>query len=199
MSRPATSFHRLSAVSSIGRSTPRYHSSPLGEREHSSVLERLQWWKLGMKLAVFAAFSSLHTTLHTCGRSRDGSSHLEALLACRSVDNFCDRRLSILARHGSSLGLFLLLSRSRETHLPAQRAPAEAQARISCAHGDACRPRNSQAPPRQGPEAPFRVTACATPEPPVSLARLRRRLPAGPLDLDAVPRPLLVRAWRGAR
>src|SRR5256885_4659765 len=51
---------------------------------------------------------------------------------------------------------FLLL-RSRETDLPAQRAPAEAQARLSCAHGDACGPRDSEAPPRQGPEASLRV------------------------------------------
>src|SRR5688500_14817193 len=43
LSRPATSFHRLSAVSSIGRSTPPYHSSPpRGRREHSSVFRHLQ-------------------------------------------------------------------------------------------------------------------------------------------------------------
>src|SRR5947199_3580631 len=43
LSRPATSFHRLSAVSSIGRFTPPYHSSPAqGSGEHSSVPEHLQ-------------------------------------------------------------------------------------------------------------------------------------------------------------
>src|SRR5919201_286318 len=43
LSRPATSFHRLSAVSSIWRSTPPYHSSPgRGSGEHTNVPEPRQ-------------------------------------------------------------------------------------------------------------------------------------------------------------
>jgi ribonuclease P protein component len=57
---------------------------------------------------------------------------------------------------GPSLGQFFSL-RPRETDLPAQRAPAQAQARIPCSHGHACGSRDSQEPPRQGPEASFRV------------------------------------------
>jgi ribonuclease P protein component len=44
-----------------------------------------------------------------------------------------------------------------ETDLSAKRAQAEAQARFSCADGDACRPPDSQAPPHEGPQAPFGV------------------------------------------
>src|SRR5512132_4184657 len=52
LSRPATSFHRLSAVSSIQRSTPWYHSSPArGSGEHSSVLEHLQWVETGDEIS----------------------------------------------------------------------------------------------------------------------------------------------------
>src|SRR6266550_2512247 len=107
LSRPATSFHRLSAVSSIGRSTPRYHSSPArGSGEHSSVLERLQWWKLGMKSLRFAAcFLTPHTSPHLWIKS-DSWSHLEALRTAPGVDNSVYQRSSILARHGSSLEHF---------------------------------------------------------------------------------------------
>ena len=45
----------------------------------------------------------------------------------------------------------------RETHLPAERSPPEAQARLSRAHVDARRPRDPQAPARQGPQAPLRL------------------------------------------
>ena len=53
-------------------------------------------------------------------------------------------------------GTFLPL-RPRETHLPAQCSTAEAQARLSCAHGDARGPRDPEAPSRAGPEASLRI------------------------------------------
>ena len=53
-------------------------------------------------------------------------------------------------------GTFLPL-RPRETDLPAQRTQAEAQARVSCAHGYACGSRDSEASTREGPEASLRV------------------------------------------
>src|SRR6266480_6264084 len=107
LSRPATSLHRLSAVSSIGRSTPLYHSSPArGRGEHSSVIHRLQWWKLGMKSAGFAAlFLTPHVSPHLWIKS-DSWSHLEALRTRTTVDNSVYRRSARLARHGSSLGHF---------------------------------------------------------------------------------------------
>ena len=86
----------------------------------------------------------------------------------------------------------------REAHLSAQRAQPEAQARLPRAHVDARRPRDPQAPPREGPQAPLglrRSRRCrAAPEPPLPLAGLRRRLPPGPLGVDALPRRSLVRA-----
>jgi ribonuclease P protein component len=96
-----------------------------------------------------------------------------------TVDNSVYQRSSILARHGPSSGHFLPL-RPRETDLPAQRAPAEAQARFSCAHGDACGSRDSEAPPRQGPEASFRVKQAP-------LVQRRNRLSRS-RDFDAVYR-----------
>jgi ribonuclease P protein component len=44
-----------------------------------------------------------------------------------------------------------------ETDLSAKRAQAEAQARFPRADGDACRPPDSEAPPHEGPQAPFGV------------------------------------------
>jgi len=44
---------------------------------------------------------------------------------------------------------------SHEAHLSAERSPAEAQARLPRADGDPRRPRDPQAPPREGPRAPF--------------------------------------------
>src|SRR5438445_11216044 len=52
--------------------------------------------------------------------------------------------------------------------------------------------------PRAGSVFP-RKRANAAPASPVSVAALRRRLPAGALDLDPVPRALLVRPGRRAR
>src|SRR6266540_6032812 len=62
LSRPATSFHKLSAVSSIGRSTPPYHSSPPGgSGEHSSVSQPLQRVETGDEIPSFCR-DFLHST-----------------------------------------------------------------------------------------------------------------------------------------
>src|ERR1051325_3664097 len=44
-----------------------------------------------------------------------------------------------------------------ETHLPAERTQAEAEARFPRPHVDACRPSHPQASPREGAQAPVRV------------------------------------------
>jgi ribonuclease P protein component len=54
---------------------------------------------------------------------------------------------------------FSPLSERREADLPAKRAPAEAPARLSRAHGDACRPRDPEAPPLEGSRAALRVAS----------------------------------------
>src|SRR6266498_1730531 len=66
LSRPATSFHRLSAVSSIGRSTPRYHSSPArGSGEHSSVSQALQRVETGEEILRICRHFRDSTSLST--------------------------------------------------------------------------------------------------------------------------------------
>jgi ribonuclease P protein component len=55
--------------------------------------------------------------------------------------------------------LFSPLSERREADLPAKRTPAEASARLSCAHVDARRSGDPEAPPLEGPRAAFRVAA----------------------------------------
>src|SRR2546430_9527121 len=80
LSRPATSFHRLSAVSSIGRFTPPYHSSPAqGAASIAASPSTHNGWKLGMKWCRFAGLSlTPHHSPHLWTK-RYGSSHLEAL------------------------------------------------------------------------------------------------------------------------
>ena len=97
---------------------------------------------------------------------------------------------------GDTPAPFLLFGRD-ETDLSAERTQAEAQARLPRADVDARRSHDPQAPPRQGPQAPLGVTPVQRAEPPLPLSRLRRRLPAGPVRLDALPDALLVPA-RGA-
>src|SRR5919107_5790801 len=70
LSRPATSFHRLSAVSSIGRSTPRVPLlSASGERRaYQRVRAPTTRGNWGRKAPDLQGFPLLHTALHTCGR-----------------------------------------------------------------------------------------------------------------------------------
>src|SRR5512133_2754445 len=66
LSRPATSFHRVSAVSSIGRSTPPYHSSPpRGSGEHTSVSADLQCVETGEEIHRFCRDFPYSTRLST--------------------------------------------------------------------------------------------------------------------------------------
>jgi ribonuclease P protein component len=53
--------------------------------------------------------------------------------------------------------IFLPFCKPREADLPAKRAPAEAQARLSRAHVDAGRTPDPEAAPREGPQAPVGV------------------------------------------
>src|SRR4051794_13165166 len=83
LSRPATSFHRLSAVSSIGRFTPPYHSSPAqGSGEHSSVPEHLQRVETGDEMVpicrAFLDSTPLSTAVDEALRfvTFGGTSHL---------------------------------------------------------------------------------------------------------------------------
>ena len=168
-SRPETSSHRLSAVSSIWCSTPgaRLLHSRRRSGDHSSVRARAQQRGLRSENgAICRDFRHSHTTLHRCGKTVGRRSPTVPVCglftaACGPVDNRSRDAVSILpARAVRSVSLSagsLLL----EAHLPAKRAPPEAQARLPCAHVDARRPRDPQAPPRQGPQAPVGLTAAS--------------------------------------
>ncbi len=109
-------------------------------------------------------FCSLHTPLHRCGK-RDRRTGSSPRLSQRlfAVPPGCGQRRAGAARlywppRLARRALVLSSLSPRETDLPAQRAPAEAQARLPCAHVDACRPRDPEAPPRQGPQAALRLS-----------------------------------------
>src|SRR6476469_7824423 len=67
---------------------------------------------------------------------------------------------AILAVGRPSAGSFLLFGR-HETDLPAERSQAQAEARIPLAHVDARRTHDSQAAPREGPQASVSLTRCS--------------------------------------
>jgi ribonuclease P protein component len=70
--------------------------------------------------------------------------------------------LSILAFRGLQAAVFLFeKAYLSEADLPAQRAPAEAEARFPCPHVQPRRPHDPEAPPGEGPEAALRLTATA--------------------------------------
>ena len=158
------------------------------------------------KTALFAGKSSLHTTLHSCGKLVGETPLFGAVRSPPRVSLWTSRwtaaALAILAGRRPRTGGSSSLLRLDEAHLSAQRPPPQAQARLSRAHVDARRPRDPQAAPRQGAARASRRelrlrSAREAREPPVPLAGLRRRLPPRPLGLVALPRPLLVSA-RGA-
>ena len=67
-----------------------------------------------------------------------------------------------------------------ETYVPAQRSSPQAQARLSCPHVDARRTDDPEAPPRQGAQAPLRLSAGPAVERRYRLSRSK--------DFDAVYR-----------
>jgi ribonuclease P protein component len=102
----------------------------------------------------------LHTTLHRCGKTAFGRSprclSARLLHPVEGVDNPVRNDASILISRRASSPAFHSFE-GNETDLSAKRAQAEAEARLPCADGDACRPPDSQASPHEGPQAPFGV------------------------------------------
>jgi ribonuclease P protein component len=83
------------------------------------------------------------------------------LCASKSVDS----RLSALVYTGSAppeIRAVLLPSFEYETDLPAKRAQAEAEARLPRPDVHPRRPRDPQAPPREGPQAPLGLSSLDT-------------------------------------
>ena len=100
-----------------------------------------------------------------------------------AVDNRAPRGLVYTPRSAAPArcghGLTRRTSLHREAHVPAERPPPQAQARVPRAHVDARRPGDPQAPPRQGAEAPLGLT---------SRAVERRQRLSRSRDFDAVYR-----------
>jgi ribonuclease P protein component len=78
-----------------------------------------------------------------------------------AVDKPVDGRRLYCAARSPRFGGFSIFRPSffpHEAHLSAERSPPEAQARLPGSHVDPGRPRDPQAPPREGPRAPLRVS-----------------------------------------
>jgi ribonuclease P protein component len=110
-----------------------------------------------MKKGGFAGLSAIpHGSPHLW-TNRVHSSHFVVLPVPFPVDNSVYEGSSILAPRPAPLwGIFFSL-RPREADLPAQRAQAEASARLPCANVHARGPGDSEAAAREGPEAAVRL------------------------------------------
>ena len=116
------------------------------------------------KPAICRGLDSIHTPLHRCGKP--GGSGLDrprfqAFSDPDVVDNRPPRALVYTAsppcrgRRVFPPSTYLF---AHETHLPAERTQAQAQARLPRTHGDPRRPGDPQAPPSEGPQASFGVS-----------------------------------------
>src|SRR5215204_1018839 len=167
--RAETSSHRPSASNSIGCSTGAATPFPRGSVGDTTNPEprasmRIFRRRANRKTLVLQGKTALHTGLHSCGKRR------ETVAAPRRFHGFCHRaglwtteaphRASILARGRRIAGFFSFFS-THEADLPAERAPAEAEAWLPRPHVDACRARDPEAPPGQGAQAPLGVSGAA--------------------------------------
>ena len=72
------------------------------------------------------------------------------------------QRLAILAPRRPRIGRFFFPHSTYEADLPAQRAQAEASPRLPCPDVHPSRPRDPQAAPREGSQAPLGLTPLGT-------------------------------------
>src|SRR5437660_2568565 len=150
LSRPATSPHRLSAVSSISCSTCRPVLFRLAKRRERRAYQPAKTLQMASLCRCLPEVHGPSTAVESGGGNSPFRLHCEEL-ACGQVGG---RFLSILAaRRSPEKGRFP----PHEAHLPAQRSPPQAQARLSDAHVLPRGPADPQATPRQGPRAPLRV------------------------------------------
>src|SRR5919204_2040629 len=199
-SRLETSCQTPSAVSSIGRFTPRAHSLSRVEkkREHSNAERSPQCpfggYAASQKSAIcrdFRAFPHHSPQLWTRVSSDDVP---DPFAACRSrspvrnlgawpVDKVTRGTSSILACEPPARRRFFLPSSPREADLPAQRSASEAQARLPCSHVDAGRAGDSETAAGARAQTPLRVAGRRVSTPVERRHRLSRSK-----DFDAVYR-----------
>jgi hypothetical protein len=176
-SRPATSFHNDPEVSSLVCSTPGCPAPRLDD----SVFEHTTGQKAEQRLENHIASLEKSTDLQGLSKkSRGYSTGVESVGCPRRqrartcpvagsfaqavpnrtpVDNFFRDPLRPVVYTPRPRGRQdSIASFSHETHLPAQCAPAEAQARLSSPDVDASRPGDPQASPRAGPQATLRLS-----------------------------------------
>ena len=175
LSRPATSVQRLSAVSSIGCSTrpAPAPSSTTASAEHSNVHRAVQWPLLGTgarsetgDLQGFPPLPHHSPQVWKEGLER-GTGRAENTLCARPfsvpvlhsrpVENSCEKPC-LYWLSAARPAAFFLLRRPREADLPAQRSPAETQARLPRPNVDPGGAPDSQAASSQGPETALRLT-----------------------------------------
>src|SRR5438067_4704596 len=189
LSRPATSDHRLCAVSSTWRLTrrvPLLHS-PRGGRAYqcapgqdNEVTQR--------KSPLFAGFSPNPQPDPQLWRNRCSIGTTCAAttgVSRRAVWTTVRGRASSILAASAWPPTDLARSLTREADLSAERTPPEAPARLPCTHGDSRGARDPQAAPCEGAQAPLRLTrgSCG---PRVDVQR-RHRLSRS-RDFDAVYR-----------
>lgn len=98
------------------------------------------------------------TTAPCVQHFRRQSAHAELWKTSLRVFACADPASSILSRSAAARGS-LRHGNPREAHLPTKRSPPQAQARLPRAYVDSRRTAHRQAPPRQGAQAPLRLSA----------------------------------------
>ena len=164
--RAEISPQRASALSSDVRCTPSFCSSAVASEAATiaALLGFLQWLGLGKSpRAIKAYLQGFHPSPHAFPQVWKGClpRPLMRLRGCglRSEAKSLHRSPGALLYTGppAAPAAFRHFF-SREANVSAERAPAEAPARIPGANVDSRGPRDPQAPPRQGAQAPLRVS-----------------------------------------
>ena len=102
----------------------------------------------------------LHTTLHRCGKSRPMPRRCPAFHGFFGPADLWTTAGEAVRLYSPAAGIRWpksLFSDDHETDLSAERTQTEAQAWLPCAHVDAGRSPDPQAPPREGSQAPLGV------------------------------------------
>src|ERR671935_993016 len=164
LSRPATSDHRLCAVSSTWRLTrlDPLLPSPPGEAEHTNLRLWLTTTGGNKKARSLQAFPETHNSIPRCGETFTASVRMSGLRHL-GVGRRCGQRSPQGLLYTGRRAFAPLSPSSRHTphleaDLPAERASPEAPARLPRADVDTRGARDPQAAARERAQAPLRLT-----------------------------------------